>query len=890
MGLFLIVVAALGAAESPRDRLDRAAALLARNAPAEALPLLQPLVEPGAIDDPALLMEAHYHLGLGYQQRSEYALALSHYGRALDLSRTVPSPRFEGSSLNGMGMVFKNKGDYAEALANCRKALSVFESFGDPEGAGQAWKTIGAVHDLQGDYRAALGAYQKAKERLGVAKGQAFYRLLNEIGITHKNLGNFEEALAHYREAVAGYERTGDKYGLAFTSGNMGVAYQLLGQPERAIEHFQRARALCRELGERRGEAFALGNLADASQEAGEPERALDFLRQQERLAREIGTRVAEEEALKTQGDVLVSLGRVEEARPPYERALAIQRDMGSRAHISSTLAALAELALREGRPADAARLGEEALTLARQTEGPEREWSARLVLARAARASGDLEGALAHLRAGVGLINGVRGRVRSDVGKVGYLETRQGVFYEMVDALEAAGRPAEALEAAEAARSRAFADLLAGRQLAFKPADAASVAEIREAEAVLRAPARAGAGTSAGDDLLRKRAAAETDLGRQLRSLHTAQPELASLVVAEPVAASEIAATARRLDATIVEYFVTDRRVFVWVVSPAGQIRSARVELAREELRGKVRGLQDALNAMDVAALRDPRPVRRLLSDLHRWLVAPLGPHLPSDSRALVYVVPHDVLLTVPFAALVDERGRYMVERHTLASAPSVGILRYTAGKKHRVTSMRRPHLLALADPRPPEGSGFGRLPGARAEVHAIGRSFAAPRRTVLLADHASEANVKRLGAGQTYLHFAVHGLVRDDRPWESALVLSAGGGEDGWLRAAEVFGLDLRADLVVLSGCSTGLGKVTGDGVLGLARAFFYAGTPSVVVSQWDVSDRATAFVMDRFYAGLRREQSKAHALRSAQLAGRARFSHPALWAAFALMGEPR
>jgi CHAT domain-containing protein len=173
---------------------------------------------------------------------------------------------------------------------------------------------------------------------------------------------------------------------------------------------------------------------------------------------------------------------------------------------------------------------------------------------------------------------------------------------------------------------------------------------------------------------------------------------------------------------------------------------------------------------------------------------------------------------------------------------------------------------------------------------VRRIGASFPAQRRTLLVADQASEANVKRLGPGQTYLHFAVHGLVRDDRPWDSALVLAAGDGEDGWLRASEVFGLDLRADLVVLSGCSTGLGKLTGDGILGLARAFLYAGTPSVVVSQWDVSDRATAFAMDRFYAALRAEPSKAHALRAAQLAALARFRHPALWAAFVLVGEPR
>jgi CHAT domain-containing protein len=137
--------------------------------------------------------------------------------------------------------------------------------------------------------------------------------------------------------------------------------------------------------------------------------------------------------------------------------------------------------------------------------------------------------------------------------------------------------------------------------------------------------------------------------------------------------------------------------------------------------------------------------------------------------------------------------------------------------------------------------------------------------------------------------VHFAVHGLIRDDRPWESALVLATGDGEDGWLKVPEIFGLELRADLVTLSGCSTGLGQLSGDGFVGLSRALIYAGTPSVAVSLWDVSDLSTAYLMDRFYAGLFAGHGKARSLRDAQLASLERYPHPALWAAFTLLGEP-
>ena len=152
-----------------------------------------------------------------------------------------------------------------------------------------------------------------------------------------------------------------------------------------------------------------------------------------------------------------------------------------------------------------------------------------------------------------------------------------------------------------------------------------------------------------------------------------------------------------------------------------------------------------------------------------------------------------------------------------------------------------------------------------------------------------ASEAMVKREAGKYDVLHFATHGLVAPERPLTSSIVLGADAGEDGYLRVDETFNLDLSAELVVLSGCSTGLGKLTGDGIVGLTRAFLYAGTPTVMVSQWNVSDRATSALMDRFYLEWRRGASKAQALRTAMLAVRKQFPNPAFWAAFEVVGEP-
>jgi CHAT domain-containing protein len=369
--------------------------------------------------------------------------------------------------------------------------------------------------------------------------------------------------------------------------------------------------------------------------------------------------------------------------------------------------------------------------------------------------------------------------------------------------------------------------------------------------------------------------------MGQRLDALRAARPELASLVSADPPAFAQMKQIGHRLRATVVEYFVTEKRLFIFVLDARGAVASRTVEVTRGSLRRDIGEVHRMLNELDAEGLRDQRALRTRLAALHRLLVAPIADRLPSDPLRLVYVIPHDALLRVPFAALLDGAGMPLLRRHTLAFAPSLAVLRYTADKK----AAGAPRLLALADP----GRGADALPGARTEVRQVARHFPASRRTVLLGDDASEANGKKLAPGQSVLHFAVHGVIDDAHPLDSALVLAGGGGEDGLLSVAEAFGLQLHADLVVLSGCSTGLGKVTGDGILGLARAFLYAGTPSVVVSQWDVSDRATAFLMDRFYAGMRAGHGKARSLRQAQMATRARYPHPALWAAFSLVGEP-
>jgi CHAT domain-containing protein len=353
-----------------------------------------------------------------------------------------------------------------------------------------------------------------------------------------------------------------------------------------------------------------------------------------------------------------------------------------------------------------------------------------------------------------------------------------------------------------------------------------------------------------------------------------------------ESPSAADIAATAARLQAAVVEYLVTDTGAFGWVVQGDGSIHVARLDGGRERLESLTRTVRSAIESTPRTAARNAS-LTTALRDLDRILIEPLRAWLPASPDATVVIVPHGPLAVLPFAALADSSGRPLIERHTLLFAPAVSVYAYTREKSPEAARNRG--ALVVADPLPPADSASDRLLWAREEGRQVASRLHAGPVRLLVDRSATESAVKRLAREYAIIHLATHGLVAPEQPFASSLLLADGEGEDGYLRVDEIFSLDLHADLVVLSGCSTGMGKLTGDGIVGLTRAFLYAGAATVVVSQWNVSDRATSRFMDRFYAQRQRGMPTARALRNAALSMRRLGADASAWAAFEVIGEP-
>lgn len=875
-----------------REAVARAAGLVSadsgKNAP-EVLALLQPLLHEPAAADPSLNGDIHYWIATAYLRLTKFLEALEHYRRALDAERTARDRRSEARTLRMIGQLHKSRGTYADGLAACEDALAIDRAEGNARGAALTAVVRGAIRDLMGDHRGALESYEEAVEVIGAETTPDAANLFNEIAISQKNLGNYAEALRNYDRALRLQVQLKNTAGQIYPLLNLGVLYNTLGEPERAIGYTQEALVLARQAANRRAESILLLNLGNTYWALGQTERALEALQQELALARQQGARSEESHTLKTLADIHAATGELARARAEYRDALGILREIGERDTEASTLMAQSDVSRREGDGLAAFDLARAALAIAHETGQPELEWHARHALARAEIANGRTADAIDELRASARIINDLRANVGSDASRIAFVDRRQEVFEDLAVLLVRSGRSEEALEAAEAGRARAFADLLEQRQVLGKPKERDAFAAVRAAQADLRLSPPGTRPTDATGDagaLARTRGAA---LDASLAGLDSEHHELASLITARSPTIPEIVLSARRLDASIVEYLVTDQQLVAWVVSPQGPVRALVIDATRERLSSLVAAVRAGVESAAASGFHQTRALDRSLRELDHLLIAPLAASLPTATATPVVVIPHGPLALVPFAALTDEAGRSLAERYTLSFAPAASIFQHTQDKL-KTASRRAPRALIVADPQAPAGSGIEPLKWAREEGRRVAARLQGEHPRVLSGATASEATVKREAGAYSLLHFATHGLIAPDRPLASSLLLAAGDGDDGYLRVDEVFNLELNAELIVLSGCSTGLGRLTGDGIIGLTRAFIYAGTPSVVVSQWDVSDRATLFLMDRFYASLQRGTPKAAALRDAQLATRRRYPHPALWAAFVLVGEAR
>ncbi|MEM7581725.1 MAG: CHAT domain-containing protein, partial [Cyanobacteria bacterium P01_A01_bin.80] len=283
--------------------------------------------------------------------------------------------------------------------------------------------------------------------------------------------------------------------------------------------------------------------------------------------------------------------------------------------------------------------------------------------------------------------------------------------------------------------------------------------------------------------------------------------------------------------------------------------------------------------------------------------LIKPIVSHLPTNPDEQVIFVPHESLFLVPFPALMDSKKKYLIEKHTIMSAPAIQVLELTKknnARKLNLTSLKPRDLLIVGNPTMPfvgfPPTQLSSLQGAQREAKDIANFF---RTKALTGNKATKSTVLQKISDAKVIHFATHGLLDgkdfgERTPGAVALApdtLSkdkSSNINEGLLKTTEIIDLKLNADLVVLSACDTGRGKITGDGVIGLSRSLITAGASSVIVSLWKIPDNSTSKLMTEFYRQWEKTADKAKALRQAMLITMKTNPQPIDWAAFTLIGQ--
>lgn len=882
LGLGLILASPTRAAQSDRVRDEaRLTAIIdaaeAAETAGDTRQQVEPLKEAIAIAERLGLAEPHAHaLRLLSGVRwfaGAFAEALTYAQQSAAVARAAGDALSESRALRAASTALVSLGRHADALKALDSALEAARAANERLEEASVLTFQAGVFGPLGrldDARTVLEAALALRGPSDTSGEQA--QTLSLLGVVNRTQGNYEAALDCYQRALT-IQRQQHPGGVGATLGNLGLVYLSLGQPERAIETTNEALALATTMGRVSTAAILHRNLADAFAKLSRVPQAIDHATKAVELSRTLGNPDRLSGALYALGSLrLTHDGDLPGATSAATEALTLARGAKLRTAESSALRLLGWVAYRQKQYDSAL----EHFDTAVERAGPrDAEYDARLGRGATLHAMDEDGRAEKDLRRALQIAAEARRVLASDVEKTAFADVFLDATALLTAVLVTQGRLAESLEVAESSRARGLADLLAQRTVRGKAAERDALAAVRNAAD--RARSGGGRGGPSADDL-------GAVLDRSLERLGKEGPELASLLTAKAPTFGEISSVAARLGATLVEYFVGGEGVHVWVVSPQGQLHHVRLDVDQRGLTTLVDQVRARL------AVRTPRDAALAagLRALDGHLIAPIAAWLPADPAATVVIVPAGRLQLLPFAALTNAAGTPLVARHTLAFAPSLGVFAYTASKRRLAAA--RPGALVVSDPTPPDPGALPALAGARREGAAVARQLGRTHVTLLEGAAATETAVKAAADSASTVHFATHGLVSMDRPLASSLVFAKSADDDGYLRVDEVFDLDLDATLVVLSGCSTGVGPVSSEGIAGLVRGFIYAGTPTVVASLWDVGDRSTAVLMAAFYRALAGGASKGAALRSAQLAARRQFPHPAQWAAFQLTGEPR
>jgi CHAT domain-containing protein/Tfp pilus assembly protein PilF len=752
------------------------------------------------------------------------------------------------------------------AIDNLQKSMELFKLSRDRNGEMEANLAMGSVYSDYGYFDIA-GNYINKSIDLATGQKLGTARQNQLVASLLSSQGEYEEALKWQKNALSEANRNKITGQIIWSNIGTGDIYKELNDLEKAKKYYKTALQVKDSLS-----STSTGLKASLDLRIGDIVNARSYFSSQ-------GSSTGEAISLLRIAEIMLVRSEPDSAMFSLDRAELLFKGSVNLQGIAQSQLLKGKICSETGRFMEGIHLLDSVL---KYSDFPELLWQAWFYKGNIYESQGELENARDSYLNSVSVIEKIRGKLSIDEFKSSYFRNKIDVYDRLIRLLLRMNKNEEAFQISEKARSRAFYDIMAGRRINFRgamPGDLTLLEQMKrnEIEKLYKLIQQEGSISTVETDARRQ---AETRSALEkvqeeyediLQKIKLENPEYREIISAEPVKLKDLQA---KIDngTAVISYWVGESELIIWFVT-GSQIIMKSVEIDRQVLKDFV---EKTRNAIKSNALKNSSESLKKLSSI---LITPLSSEISSVKNLVI--IPNGCLHFIPFQALVTENGVSLVEKHNISYIPSASVFVLNSGK---IPTKGSKFLgMALGDIYVGNNPG---LPGTSAELERIKPMFT--DKTTTDGEESTETFARKNCADFNFIHFATHGIYDYKQPLYSFLLFPPSESDDGRLNVWEVFEMDLHSKLVTLSACETGLGNLDqGDEIIGLSRAFLYAGSSAVIVSLWSVADYPTAILMSYFYKYIH-DHSLEEALTMAQKEVIKQYPQPMYWAPFILIGN--
>src|ERR1035437_4667152 len=792
---------------------------------------------PNALD----IIEDYRKIGLTYGYKGDYINSIKFLKRSLELNTGMDKSfkdvkRFSiGDTYLSLAQVNFVIGNFQEAEEEVGKAILIYKKIENEYlGLLESYLLLGKIRIEQGEIKEGLKLIENSikiaeKNNINTA------RHCQAIGSAYLLESKYEEALKSRMEALKKAEESKIIPQITWMNVKVGDAYSYIGDDKKAESYYETALLYTSGTKE---EILALS--PSLQMRLGDVQLAYDFYVKSGSL---MGTALA---SLRL-GEINEKNIKLDQAEYYFNKSDSIFKIEGSNAGQAHSKLGLCRVFINKDILGRASSLIRQIINL---SKNPEIEWQLLFEKGRIYEKQNNIDSAIMEYVKSIDIIEKIRGDLSVEEFRSAYMKDKMQV-YERLIILLIENRKGEvfsnlkqspietAFYYSERARSRSFLDILGNNKISSKQSsDTMLLAkEFRlrlQIQKVTKEIETSKFNEHAPKELEKYLEFLNKEYIKTLDLIKLSNSDYNSLISIEPSKLSEIQEFLAEKNA-IIEYWIGKEKSVIWVITNK-TITAKILDTGADKMEELV---------SDCRALIKPgtgKEYKLSLTELYNTLISPIESEI--NGYESLYIIPHRSLHFLPFQALIDTSGKYLIEKFNISYAPSCSVLKQCCLNKCNIYD----DFLGMALGNMTIGN-FSPLPGTKVELNQIVQLY--PGATAKYENETSETYFKTEAKNHNIIHLATHGYLDSRRPMNSYLLMQSDDKNDGQLTVNEIFDLNLKSKLVVLSACETGLGSLsTGDELIGLSRAFIYAGTPAIIVSLWPVEDASTALLMTRLH----------------------------------------